>query len=47
LATAAKEMGLKTGTNETELLIQAARAEKRIHSITLMGKTTEAHKNFV
>jgi sorting nexin-29 len=37
LAIAAKEMGLGINTNKTKLLIQSRRADKQIHSITLMG----------
>jgi sorting nexin-29 len=47
LATAAKEMGLEINTNKTQLLIQIRRADKQIHSITLMGETIEAVKDFV
>jgi hypothetical protein len=47
LAIAAKEMGLEINTNKTKLLIQSRRADKQIHSITLMGETIEAVKEFV
>jgi lipid A disaccharide synthetase len=47
LATAAKEMDLEINTNKTKLLIQSRRTDKQLHSITLMGETIEAVKNFV
>jgi hypothetical protein len=40
-------MGLEINTNKTKLLIQSRRADKKMHSITLMGETTEAVKDFV
>jgi hypothetical protein len=47
LAIATKEMGLEINTNKTKLLIQSRRADKQINSITLMGETIEAVKDFV
>jgi hypothetical protein len=47
LAIATKEMGLEINTNKTKLLTQSRRADKQTHSITLMGKTIEAVKDFV
>jgi hypothetical protein len=47
LAIAAKEMGLEINTNKTKLLIQSRRADEQIYSITLMGETIEAVKDFV
>jgi sorting nexin-29 len=46
LAIAAKEMGLEINTNTTKLLIQSRRADKHIHSITLLGETIEAVEDF-
>jgi sorting nexin-29 len=47
LAIEAKEMGLEINTNTTKLLIQSRKVDKQIHSITLMGETIEAVKDFV
>jgi hypothetical protein len=40
-------MGLEINTNKTKLSIQSRRADKQIHSTTLMGETIEAVKDFV
>jgi hypothetical protein len=47
LVIGAKEMGLEIKANETKLLIQSRKADKQVHSITLMGETTEAVKDSV
>jgi sorting nexin-29 len=47
LAIAAKEMGSEIKKNKTKLLIQSQRADKQIHSITLMREMIEAVKDFV
>jgi sorting nexin-29 len=47
LAIPAKEMCLEINTNKTKLLIQSRRADKQIHTITLMGEMIEAVKDFV